>query len=465
MLFSTSQVIFLFLPCVLFVYYILGRNRKLKNFFLLIASLGFYAYGEPTFVLIMMLSIFVNYFVGLIIDLFNNKKKKKLSRFTLIIGIIFNLSLIFKYKYLMFFLKSINSVFEANIEIPNILLPIGISFFTFQILSYIIDVYREKVTVQKNLFNLGLYISLFPQLIAGPIVRYSTVQDQIMNREENLDLFGEGVKSFIYGLAKKVIIANTMATIADFAFNGTITSLSTATAWLGAIAYTLQIYFDFSGYSDMAIGLGKMFGFKFEQNFNYPYISTSITEFWRRWHISLGSWFRDYVYFPLGGSRVNKKRLVFNLAVVWLLTGIWHGANYTFILWGLIYFVLIAIEKLTGFVKKTEGKCVTLRWIYTMFFVVMGWILFRADNITFGFKYILHLFTFSNVVDKTFYKFLIENLVIFLAGIAISTPIWPKIKERIKSNTLENIVLVILFIISISYIVKGVYNPFIYFNF
>ncbi len=463
MLFSTGIFIFLFLPLVILGYYVLP-GRRLKNLFLLLASLAFYAYGEPSFVFVMILSIVVNYFVGLLINLFN-KKNKKLSKAFLILGLLFNLSLIFIYKYLMFFLKSINDIFKAHINVPSILLPIGISFFTFQILSYIIDVYREKVDVQKNIFNLGLYISLFPQLIAGPIVRYTTIQDQIMNRKEDIVLFGEGVKRFIYGLAKKVIISNTMAIIVDHAFNSNVSSLSLGLTWLAAIAYALQIYYDFSGYSDMAIGLGKMFGFNFLENFNYPYISKSVSDFWRRWHISLGSWFRDYVYFPMGGSRVSKKRLVFNLFVVWALTGIWHGANYTFIIWGLMYFAILTIEKLTGFEKKTEGKFNILKTIYTLLFVLIGWVIFRADSIGYAMQYIARMFTFTNLVNREFFYYLIENGVIFVLAIVLSTPIYKKAIEKLNSCILEDVILIILLIISVSYIVKGVYNPFIYFNF
>ena len=465
MLFSTSVFIFLFLPLVIFIYYALPKKRFLKNLFLLIASLSFYAYGEPSFVVIMIISIVVNYFIGLLIDIFNKKSKLLWSKTSLIVGIIFNILLIFKYKYLMFTIKSINQIFSTHIKVPNILLPIGISFFTFQILSYIIDVYRKKVKVQKNIFNLGLYISLFPQLIAGPIVRYQTVQDQILDRKESFDLFGNGVKRFIYGLSKKVILSNTMAIIVDYTFSQNPSTLSLGLAWLGAIAYMFQIYYDFSGYSDMAIGLGKMFGFEFEENFNYPYISKTISEFWRRWHISLGSWFRDYVYFPLGGSRVKQSRLVLNLFVVWLLTGIWHGANYTFIVWGLMYFCLITIEKVTNFEKKTKGKYNILKTIYTLFFVIIGWIIFRSDSIGYAFSYITRLFTFNNFVDNKFFEFLIENIVILTSAIILSCPIYVAINKKVKSNLLENIVLAVLFIISVSYIVKGVYNPFIYFNF
>ena len=354
MLFSSSTFLFAFLPIVIFIYYVFLRNhRNLQNIFLLIASLIFYAWGEVAFVFVMMLSIIANYFFGLFVSRAKNTNKKKLP---LVLSIVFNLSILFVFKYLVFTLTNINALFGANLAIPNIALPIGISFFTFQAMSYVIDVYRGE-EAQKSILNVGLYISFFPQLIAGPIVRYKTVAYQILHRKESFDDFSSGVCRFIIGMGKKVLLANSLAVVADAAFDGDIANTSASFAWLGAIAYTMQIFFDFSGYSDMAIGLGKMFGFKFLENFDYPYISGSITEFWRRWHISLGSWFRDYVYFPLGGSRVKSKgRLIFNLFVVWLLTGIWHGANWTFIIWGLMYFVLLVIEKLTGMHKSAKLK-------------------------------------------------------------------------------------------------------------
>ncbi len=470
MLFASSIFLFLFLPIVLFIYFVLMRTRTMKNVFLLIASLVFYAYGEPKFVLIMLISILVNYLIGLLINKFNRNKKKSISKIILTLGILYNLLILFKYKYLLFVLNNLNIIFKENLPIPEILLPIGISFFTFQILSYIIDVYREKVKVQKNIFNLGLYIALFPQLIAGPIVRYETVQNQIQNRKENVEDFAYGIKRFIKGLGKKVIISNTMAVIADYVFSQTIDieSVSCALVWIGAIAYTFQIFFDFSGYSDMAIGLGKMFGFSFEENFNYPYISRSISEFWRRWHISLGTWFRDYVYIPLGGSRCSKKRLILNLAVVWILTGVWHGANWTFVIWGILYFVLITIEKLTNFEKRFDNKYKILRNIYTMLLVILGWVIFRAENMQYACQYILRMFTPVNLIDYKFIEFVIENLVVFIIAIILSTPLIKRLTDNKKifnNVVLKNSILFIILILSVSYIAKGVYNPFIYFNF
>lgn len=469
MLFASNIFMFFFLPIVLFIYYVFMRTRKMKNIFLLIASLIFYSYGEPSFVLIMLFSIIINYIVGILISKFEEHKKRFLKKTMLMIGLIFNLSILFKYKYLVFLLKSFNSIFKSNLSVPDILLPIGISFFTFQILSYIIDLYRGKVLVQKNIFNLGLYISLFPQLIAGPIVRYETVQDQIMNRKENLDDFSLGIERFIKGLGKKVIISNTMALIADYVFNGSIdvSITSTSLVWISAISYMFQIYFDFSGYSDMAIGLGKMFGFTFEENFNYPYMSESISDFWRRWHISLGTWFKDYVYIPLGGSRCSRRRLVFNLFVVWFLTGLWHGANWTFIVWGLFYFILLVFEKSVDFDKKFNNYKF-LKRIYTLFLVLIGWIIFRSPNLNFAFSYLLRMFNFKNLVDLKSAEFIVENFVVFVLAILISTPLSQKITSKINifnSNILKIIFLFLIMIFSVSYMVKGVYNPFIYFNF
>ena len=382
------------------------------------------------------------------------------------------MKIIFIFKYLMFTLTNINNLFNSNIAIPDIALPIGISFFTFQAISYVVDVYRGKGNVQKNIINVGLYISLFPQLIAGPIVRYETIADQIENRKESIASFNEGIKRFIIGLAKKVLIANQMAVIADYAFELNGDELSVLMAWLGAIAYTLQIFFDFAGYSDMAIGLGKMFGFQFLENFNYPYISKSATEFWRRWHISLGSWFRDYVYIPLGGSRVKtKKRHIFNLFVVWLCTGIWHGANWTFICWGLLYFVLLVFEKFTSY--EIDGKNPRTDWlkhVYTMIFVILGWVMFRADSISEATHYYSSMFSFNNqIVDDNFISYIRQFSPYLVAGCVFSTPIMAKIEERMNNKVIycitEVIVVLLLLIISISFIVKGSYSPFIYFNF
>ena len=339
MLFSTTIFLFVFLPLVLAVYYNpIIRSRQFRNVFLLLASIFFYAWGEPFYVLLMLLSIVVNWGLGLLVDRYRAQPGERAA---LVMTVVYNLGVLFLFKYLNFTVDNLNLLFRTDIRMPQIALPVGISFYTFQAMSYVLDVHRGKGEAQKNPLNVGLYIALFPQLIAGPIVRYETVAWQIGHRQETLHGFYEGILRFIVGLGKKILLANTLALGADACF-GTIAerNLSFGAAWLGAVFYSLQILFDFSGYSDMAIGLGKMFGFEFLENFNYPYISRTVTEFWRRWHISLSSWFRDYVYIPLGGSRVSSRaRHIFNLFVVWLLTGIWHGANWTFILWGLMYFV------------------------------------------------------------------------------------------------------------------------------
>lgn len=467
MLFSSTTFLFLFLPFSLVIYYcFLKNNRNRQNTFLFIVSILFYAWGEPAFILVMLLSIIINFYFGKYIgELQLNDKRRKEA---LVIAIILNLSILFIYKYLMFTITVFNHVVNTNIYVPSIALPIGISFFTFQSMSYVIDVYRGE-QYQDNILNVGLYISFFPQLIAGPIVRYVTVADQINNRTENFDDFSSGVIRFIIGLGKKVLLANTMAVVADTFFNSPINTLSLVSAWLGAIAYAMQIFFDFSGYSDMAIGLGRMFGFHFLENFDYPYISTSITEFWRRWHMSLGTWFRDYVYFPLGGSRVESKyRLIFNLFVVWLLTGIWHGANWTFIVWGLLYFALLAFEKITRF-NKCENLIV-IRYCYTMFCVLVGWVFFRSDSIQTAILYLGAMFGSNGILVDNMSLFLLnENIVCFIISFLASTPVLKKIYHRYLSNKLGDIivlmVLLSIFWVSVSYVVKGTYNPFIYFNF
>lgn len=479
MLFSSLTFIFGFLFLVLIIYFGLLKTTKIKNLFLFFVSILFYAWGEPKFVLVMLLSIFMNYIFGLLVDKYREHKTK--SKLVIILMLIFNLSLIFIYKYLMFFMTTVNSLTGLNFIVPVINLPIGISFFTFQSISYVIDIYRNNGNVQKNIFNVGLYIAFFPQLIAGPIVRYETIAEQINNRKENIEDFSKGCSRFIMGFAKKILISNQMAIIADAAFNST-HQLSIGFAWLGAIAYTLQIYYDFSGYSDMAIGLGKMFGFYFNENFNYPYISKNITEFWRRWHISLSTWFRDYVYIPLGGSRVSKPRLVVNLLIVWLLTGIWHGASWNFIIWGLYYFVFLVIEKLF-FIKRFKDSKLksfisnTLGRIYSLLVVIFGWVLFRAETLTSAISYIKTMLgiTTEKLTDLNFLKFIQQKSFFIIIAIIFSIPLTKivnKIVEntnskvlKIMTNTLYPVVLTSLFIISIAYLIKCNYNPFIYFNF
>ncbi len=475
MIFSSNIFLFLFLPITLLGYFTI--KEKYKNAFLLIMSLIFYAWGEPKFVFIMISSIVFNYLSALFIDKYKNKKKIKKS--ILIFSVIGNLSLLFVYKYLDFAISNIDR-FGFTIPLQKLALPIGISFFTFQAMSYVIDVYRGDVEVQKKLHKVGLFIALFPQLIAGPIVRYKDIAKEIDERKVNFDLFSKGVRRFIIGLSKKVLFANNMALLADKAFGVPSGEASVLFVWLGIFAYAFQIYFDFSGYSDMAIGLGKMFGFNFLENFNYPYMAKSVSEFWRRWHMSLGQWFRDYVYFPLVGSRVEKKsRLIFNLFAVWALTGVWHGASWNFILWGLMYFVLITFEKLTGWPKKFKSK--TLKFIYrifTLLSVLVGWVLFRAPNLNAAISYLMSMVGLKGNVfmgsDIAFY--FREYLILLIFVVLFSTNIIKNMINKLKSDKnkkvrvnlitfIETLVLLFSFIWSISYIILGSYNPFIYFNF
>lgn len=472
MLFSSTIFLYFFLPAVLLGYFvILKKSRLLQNIFLLFVSLFFYAWGEPKFVVIMVASIIINWLLGIAIS--KNKSKPTLNKSILAIDVVLNLSLLFVFKYLTFTGSIIESVLGMKLPIPEIALPIGISFFTFQAMSYVIDVYRQKGEVQTNILYVGLYISFFPQLIAGPIVRYETIAHEIKNRKENTDDFLNGFSRFIAGLAKKVLLSNSFALLADQAFDTVRdgNTISVMFAWLGAIAYTFQIFFDFSGYSDMAIGLGRMFGFHFLENFDYPYISKSITEFWRRWHISLGTWFRDYLYIPLGGNRCSKYRNFFNLFTVWFLTGLWHGANFTFIIWGLMYFILLVFEKNTGLQKKNGKVTNIFKWLYTIFFVILGWVIFRSESISLAFEYIKLMFGFNNnlFIDGNFIGWFSQNLILLTIGFVLSTPLFKLLSKRTESNNLvawiKSIASIVLFLLSIASLVSNSYNPFIYFNF
>jgi alginate O-acetyltransferase complex protein AlgI len=469
MLFPSEVFLFVFLPTVLVVYYVfLRKSMALKNIFLLLASLFFYAWGEPTYVFLMIGSILFNWLFGILVDKFRDKAIiAKLCIFVMVLG---NIAMLGWFKYSEFVVLQINRFFNTNIPVPVVALPIGISFFTFQAMSYVIDVYRQKGKVQYNPLQVGLYVSLFPQLIAGPIVRYETVAEQMEHRVENYKDFCAGVTRFCIGLGKKVLIANNMAVVADAAFDLIINNefqSSVGMAWLGAVAYTLQIFFDFSGYSDMAIGLGGMFGFHFEENFNYPYISKTVTEFWRRWHISMQTWFRDYVYIPLGGSRVSKPRLIFNIFVVWLCTGIWHGANWTFIAWGLMYFIILTFERLTGLGKKQHW------WghIYTMALVIIGWVIFRSTGLGTALLYIKAMFGIGakGICDKAVWAYIMQNWVYFVFAIIGCAPIVPAIDRKLKDNKAWNLLytvgIIAILVISVSFISNNAYNPFIYFNF
>lgn len=465
MVFSSFTFLFIFLPLVLLTYFI-AKKRKLRNIVLFIFSLIFYAWGEPVYVVLMLLSIIVNYAVALIIE--KVPKKKKIF---LLLDIIFNIGIIGFFKYGNFIVQNINSIFHTNIAEMTLGLPIGISFYTFQVLSYVIDVYRKTVPAQKSIINLGMYITLFPQLIAGPIVRYETIADEIEKRKESFDQVIEGLKRFMIGLGKKVLIANQMALIADTIYNGDLAVTGTISLWLAAISYTLQIYFDFSGYSDMAIGLGRIFGFHFLENFNYPYIAKSITDFWRRWHISLSTWFRDYIYIPLGGNRVNKLKWLRNILIVWLLTGLWHGASWNFVLWGLYYGILLIIEKvfLGKFIEKLPK---ILQHIYTLFFIIIGWVIFRVESLSQIGMVLQRMFTWqpSGVLDNIILDFdIFSSLPYIILGMIGSMPIIPITKEKMKNRTtyylISNIATYAVFIICICFLLSATYNPFIYFRF
>ena len=473
MLFSSNIFLFIFLPSVLLGYYVL-RRTPLKNYVLFFASLFFYAWGEPLYVFLMIFSITGNYVFG---RLLGKTQKKPLKNLYLVLAVLLNLSALAVFKYGNFALENVNRLFSLSIPLLELSLPIGISFYTFQGLSYIIDVYRGDVEPQKNYMMLGLYISFFPQLIAGPILRYETVCDQIRARTESWEKFSLGAERFIFGLAKKMLIANALSAAADKAFALAETDgLSVAMAWLGALSFTFQIYFDFSGYSDMAIGLGKMFGFTFPENFDYPYISSSISEFWRRWHISLGSWFRDYVYFPLGGSRTTKPKMVRNLAIVWFLTGVWHGADWSFILWGTLYGAIIIFEKLSGIHKNPHRKPVRLLFTaLTFFFVVLGWVLFGASSVSAAAHQLAAMFGRSAVgaMDNTFIRYLYDNYYVLILAALFSTPLCRTVRRRLGARVssaagkavLKTVVLTALLALCCVRIAASDYNPFLYFNF
>ena len=471
MVFSSVTFLFLFLPIVLAGYFLL--KIEYRNVFLLFASLLFYAAGEPKFVIVMIASIVINYIMGLIIDYSNRSKGVLYCKLTLALAVILNLGILFYFKYLGFFTGMLNGILGKNFEISNIVLPIGISFFTFQGMSYILDLYFGTVKVQKKFVNLALYIALFPQLIAGPIVRYHDINNQIEERNVTLEKFEHGVRRFIVGLAKKVIIANQLGFVADQIFANNPVENYLVTAWVGAICYSFQLYFDFSGYSDMAIGLGKMFGFDFLENFNYPYISKSVTEFWRRWHMSLSTWFRDYLYIPLGGNRRGNTYL--NLFIVFLATGLWHGAAWNFILWGLWHGFFLILEKLLK--KKHTGSKLPefLGWSYTMLIVIFGWVLFRSPDLNFAMEYISVMIGIKEPQNVGYTVFwYLNNKIIFIIIVAIfaSYPYKVKFKDsiaKISGTYIEvfstKFALLVLLFISIMLVMTSTYNPFIYFRF
>lgn len=468
MVFSTLTFLCIFLPLVIVLYFI-NKNRTYKNIILLVFSLLFYAWGEPKYIILMLLASLIAYIGGLLIDKFENQEKPKAKKTIFIITVVLLTLNLFLFKYLNFVVDNINAVANNLIQIKEILLPIGISFYTFQILSYVIDLYKKEVLVQRNYFYLTLYVAFFPQLIAGPIVRYQTVENEIRNRKENWDDAIYGVRRFIIGLAKKVIIANNTGYLATMIFEGDKSIYGANFYWLAAVAYALQIYFDFSGYSDMAIGIGRIFGFHFLENFNYPYISKSITEFWRRWHISLSTWFRDYIYIPLGGNRVKKSRWLFNICVVWALTGFWHGAQWNFLLWGLYYAVILTIEKL--FLSKILEKLPKFfSWLYAMILVLIGWVIFSITDTSQLLSALAYMFSFNftSFSQAVIQDVSVLNIFIYIPlGIICMFP-WVKIiklKESLLTEAFKNAICLILLGVCIVFTLSSHYNPFIYFRF
>ncbi len=462
MVFTSINFLYYFLPTVLILYFIVPK--KYKNLLLLISSLLFYFYGEPKYIILMIIEIILAYFEARLIEKY---KSKEIFIFSIFIHVL----LLCIFKYTNFLITNINGIFNTNISLLNIVLPIGISFYTFQIISYLVDVYKEKVKAQKNFISLATYVSLFPQLIAGPIVRYETINDELDNRKQTFNDFSSGISRFIIGLSKKVLIANILGELCNiFILSNEKTVLF---YWIYGISYSLQIYFDFSAYSDMAIGLGRMFGFHFMENFDYPYISKSITEFWRRWHISLSSWFKDYVYIPLGGSREGTFKLIRNILIVWLLTGLWHGSEWTFVIWGMFIGILLVIEKLllNKYIEKLPS---IVRRIYTLFIIMISFIIFSGSNINESFNNIVGLFNFSNPFTNKFtIHYLKDYGLVLIIAIFLSTPILKntiiKLKENKKINNIINIldiiVLLILLVIVTSYLIDSSYNPFLYFRF
>ena len=458
MVFSSLLFIFKFLPISLITYFI--TPKKYKNLTLLLLSLFFYSWGEPKYFPIMISSILVDFIISILIE--NNRHNKGLCKKLLLLSLTINLGILFFFKYSNFFINNINDIFNLSISTMSLTLPLGISFYTFQTLSYTIDVYRGKVRAENNIINFATFVSLFPQLIAGPIVKYTDVNKQLSDRTVGLDKIEEGIKKFILGLGKKVLIANNVGMLWSEVQEIGFANISTPLAWLAIVSFSLQIYFDFSGYSSMAIGLGKMLGFDFPENFNFPYISRSLTEFWRRWHITLGSWFREYVFIPLGGSRVPKCRLYLNLFIVWALTGFWHGAEYNFILWGLFFFIIISFEK-AGLINILN-KHKIFSHIYTIILLLIGWSIFAITDLTELYLFLNRLFIFKGGVEWIYY---ISNYsIIMIIACILSTPILRNFHIKYINNQYVNmIILICIFILSIAYLVDSTYNPFLYFRF
>lgn len=466
MVFSSTIFLCVYLPLVLLGYYICPK--KGRNLFLLIASLVFYAWGEPKYVFLMIFSILVNYIFGRLMD--KHRENKKRLKLMLVLSVVIDIGLLSVFKYTDFIITNVNAIFGVNFDLLNIALPIGISFYTFQAMSYTIDVYRNDVRVQKNLIDFGMYITMFPQLIAGPIVRYADVQDQLAERSVTTADFSEGVMRFVVGLGKKVLLANQMGAVWSdiYALGGDVSALM---AWTGAIAYTFQIYFDFSGYSDMAIGLGRMFGFKFPENFRYPYQSVSITDFWRRWHITLSTWFKEYLYIPLGGNRRGLARQALNLLIVWSLTGFWHGAGWNFVMWGLYYFVILFIEKL--FLLKALDKLPKFfRHVYALVLIIIGWVIFASDDVSVLLPYLGSMFGANGAIGGMDVYTLLTKAVLLIICCIASTELPKKLflsaagaMNEKAAFTLKSVLMIALLALSMILLIGDSYNPFLYFRF
>lgn len=467
MVFSSIIFMFIYLPVVLAVYYICPI--KWRNIWLFAVNMVFYGWGEPVYIVLMLASILINYINGMLVDKYRDTDQKK-AKTVLVVNIVINLALLVFFKYFDLLADTVNQIVGNELVTPlNIALPIGISFYTFQTMSYPIDLYRKDARVQKNFVNFGTYVALFPQLIAGPIVRYKDIDDQLNYREHSADKFASGIRRFTIGLAKKVLIANNIGILWDSYSSMPSSELTVVGSWIGIIAFTLQIYFDFSGYSDMAIGLGRMLGFEFLENFNYPYISKSVTDFWRRWHISLSTWFRDYVYIPLGGNRKGKKRQILNITIVWALTGLWHGANWTFLLWGMYYALWLIVEKL-WLLERLEKAPKFVGHIYTMFIAICGWVIFQLDSLSAVGAYYKSMFGFAGggFVSSTDGFYLASYAIILLIAIIAATPLlrnlYNKIPDKVKLAATPIITILIL-VVSTAYLVDSTYNPFLYFRF
>lgn len=466
MVFSSTIFLCVYLPLVLLGYYICPK--KGRNLFLLIASLVFYAWGEPKYVFLMIFSILVNYIFGRLMD--KHRENKKRLKLMLVLSVVIDIGLLSVFKYTDFVITNVNAIFGSSFDLLKIALPIGISFYTFQAMSYTIDVYRNDVRVQKNLIDFGMYITMFPQLIAGPIVRYADVQDQLADRSVTTADFSEGIMRFVVGLGKKVLLANQMGAVWSdiYALGGDVSALM---AWTGAIAYTFQIYFDFSGYSDMAIGLGRMFGFKFPENFRYPYQSVSITDFWRRWHITLSTWFKEYLYIPLGGNRRGLARQALNLLIVWSLTGFWHGAGWNFVLWGLYYFVILFIEKL--FLLKALDKLPKFfRHVYALLLIIIGWVIFASDDVSVLLPFLGSMFGANGAIGgMDVYTLLTKAALLVICCIA-STELPKKLflsaagaMNEKAAFTIKSVMTIALLALSMILLIGDSYNPFLYFRF